>query len=63
MAWNLRRRICCLGWILPPIRNSWLITIIGLYIALNRTPNLNCYWVGAVPNVQNILFRVLIYRI
>ena len=22
----------------------------GLYIALNRTPNIDCYWVGAVPN-------------
>ena len=23
--------------------------IIWLYIALHRTPNLDCYWVGAVP--------------
>ena len=23
--------------------------IIWLYIALNRTPNIDCYWVGAVP--------------
>ena len=25
----------------PPLSNSWIITIIWLYIALNRTPNLN----------------------
>ena len=27
------------------------ILIIGLHIALNRTPNLDCYWEGAVPKV------------
>ena len=25
--------------------------IIWLHIALNRTPNIDCYWVGAVPTV------------
>ena len=39
----------CILWILPPLSNSWIITIIWLYIALNRTPNIDCYWVGAVP--------------
>ena len=28
----------------------WIISIIWLYKALNRTPNIDCYWVGAVPN-------------
>ena len=37
-------------WVLPPLSNSWIIVIIWLYIALNRTPNIDCYWVGAVPN-------------
>ena len=23
-----------------------------LYIALNRTPNIDCYWLGPVPNVR-----------
>ena len=40
-----------LGWVLP-LSNSWIINIIWLYIALNRTPNIDCYWVGAVPKVQ-----------
>ena len=40
----------CLHWVLPPLSNSWIIIIIWLYIALNRTPNIDCYWVGAVPN-------------
>ena len=31
--------------------DSWIITIIWLYIALNRTPIIDCYWVGAVPKV------------
>ena len=34
-----------------PPTNSWILIIIGLYIALNRTPNINCYWGGAVPKV------------
>ena len=38
-----------LGWVLPPLSNSWIIVIIRLYIALNRTPNIDCYWAGAVP--------------
>ena len=24
----------------------------GLYIALSRTPDIDCYWVGAVPKVE-----------
>ena len=40
-----------LGWVLPPLSTSWIINIIWLYIALNRTPNTDCYWVGAVPKV------------
>ena len=40
-----------LGWILPPLSNSWIIDIIGLYIALNRTPNIDCYWVRPEPKV------------
>ena len=37
--------------VLPPITNSWIIIIIGLYKALNRTRNIDCYWEGAVPKV------------
>ena len=32
----------------PP---PWIIFTIWFYIALNRTPNIDCYWVGAVPKV------------
>ena len=40
------------GWVLPPLSNSWMIlSMIWLYIALNRTPSIDCYWVGAVPKV------------
>ena len=38
-----------LGSVLPSLSNSWILIIIGLYIALNRTPNIDFYWVGAVP--------------
>ena len=38
-------------WILPPLSNSWIIDIIWLHIALNRTPNIDCYWVGEVHNL------------
>ena len=37
-------------WVLSPLSNSWIIIIIWLYIALSRTPNIDSYWVGAVPN-------------
>ena len=40
----------CITWVLPPLSNSWITTLIWLYIALNRTPYIDCYWVGAVPN-------------
>ena len=36
-------------WVLPPLSNSWIIIIIWLYIALNRTPNIDCYWRGQYP--------------
>ena len=39
-------------WVLPPFSNSWIINIIWVYIALNGTPNIDCYWVGAVPNLN-----------
>ena len=35
-----------LGSVLPPLSNSWIISIIWLKIALNRTPNTDCYWGG-----------------
>ena len=41
----------------PPLSNSWLILIIWLYIALNRTPDIDCYWVEAVPKFQALGFR------
>ena len=42
----------CKPSVLPPLSNSWIRIIIWLYIALNRTPNIYCYWVGAVPNLN-----------
>ena len=38
-------------WMLRPLSNSWIILIIWLYIAVNRTPIIDCYLVGAVPNL------------
>ena len=31
--------------------NSWIRIIIWLYIALNRTPNKNCYWGGSTQTI------------
>ena len=39
-------------WVLPPLSNSWIILTIWVYIALNRTPNTDCYWGRAVPNLN-----------
>ena len=39
-------------WVLLPLTNSWIIDVIWLYIALNRIPNIECSWVGAVPKVE-----------
>ena len=58
----------CRFWVLPPLSNSRIIIIIWLYIALNRTPNIDCYWVGAVPNVgfkhleTDLKLRIFIVR-
>ena len=30
-------------WALAALSNSWIIIILWLYIALNRTPNIDCY--------------------
>ena len=45
---------CGLGWILPPLSKSWIITLKWFYIALTGTPNIDCYWVGAVPKVYGL---------
>ena len=34
-----------------PLSQSWIISILWLYIALNRTPNIDGSWEGAVPKV------------
>ena len=44
-------------WVLPPLSNSWIISIIGPYIALDGTANVDCYFGGgggAVPKVWRI---------
>ena len=45
-------------WVLPRLSNSWITSIIWLYIALNRTRNIDCYWVGAVPKVIVLFWDV-----
>ena len=37
-------------WVLRPLSNSWIINIFWFIIALKRFPDIDCYWVGAVPN-------------
>ena len=44
----------------PPPCDSWIILIIWPYLTLNRTPNIDCDWVGAVPKVS--AFRFKVYR-
>ena len=43
---NLETYIWTIASVLAPLSNSWIILIIWLYIALNRTPNIDCYWGG-----------------
>ena len=45
-----------LGWVLPPLSNSWIIIILWVYIALNRTPNIDCYWGGGSTQGLGILW-------
>ena len=42
-------------WVLPHITNSWIISIIWSYIALNRTPDIDCYWGGGSTQGMIIL--------
>ena len=44
-----------LYWVPPPLSNSWIISIIWPYIALNRIPNIDCFWEGEVHKVYIIL--------
>ena len=48
-----------LGWVLPPLSNSWIILIFItlLYIALNRTPNIDCYWGGSTHWLGKVNFQ------
>ena len=46
------------GDVLPPLSNSWILSIIWLYIALKRTPYIDGYWVGAVPNLNPKPLRI-----
>ena len=43
-------RVSYISWVLP-LSNSWITILLWLYTALSRTPNIDCYWVGAVPNI------------
>ena len=45
---------------LDTLSNSWIIIILWIYIyrALNRTPNIVCYWVGAVPNPSGVTLNL-----
>ena len=45
---RVRRHV---DWVLPPLSNSWIMLMISLYIALSRTPNIDWYWVEAVPKM------------
>ena len=38
-----------IGYWPPALTSSWIIIITGLCIALNGTPNIDCYWEGAIP--------------
>ena len=49
-CWRLENYSYQLG--TAPLSNSGTRMIIGLYIALNRTPITDCYWVGGVPNIS-----------
>ena len=39
------------AWVLPPLCNSWILSVIWLYKALNVTPGIDCYRVGPVPSL------------
>ena len=39
--------------ILPPLSNSRKIWTGHFYVALNITSIIDCYWVGAVPNINS----------
>ena len=45
-----------MGYILgtPPLSNSWIVSIIWVYIALNRTPNIDCYWGGSTQAISGL---------
>ena len=40
------------SWSTAPLSNSCIINIIWFCLALSRTPNTDCHWEGAVPNLN-----------
>ena len=42
--------------VLPPLSNSCriFVILIYIYIALNMTPSIDCYWVGAVLQLYTV---------
>ena len=42
---------------MPPRSSSWIISIIWLYLALNRTPTIGCYW-GGGGSTQGLGLRI-----
>ena len=48
-----------LAWILPPLSTSRIINIVWLYIALSRTPNMDCYW-GGGGSTQRLAFKAFL---
>ena len=39
----------------PPLSNSWIITIIRLYIALDRTPHIELLGEGSTQVIEGLL--------
>ena len=48
----IHKMMYTLGTALPPLSNSRIISKIWLFIALNRTPNIDCYWGGSTQCIQ-----------
>ena len=65
-AWFLvahESRLSSIGWVLPPLCNSWRKFIAQLYIALKKTPSIAFYRAVAVPKVSALAVRNVFARL
>ena len=49
-------------WVLPPLSNSWITVLVELCPALILAPTIDCFWVGAILNIDFNILESFLWR-